>query len=80
MWAKEAASVKALRTDVEPGTGLPWSSIFMPSERPIYARICLISLTDLPPKFFVLNTSTSVFWISSTMAAVIAFLTVVAAD
>ena len=55
------------------GTGLPCSSIFMPSERPICARISLISFSDLRPKFLVLSISASVFWMSSPMVAMLAF-------
>ena len=37
------------------------------SERPMVARISLISFSDLRPKFLVLSISASVFWTSSPM-------------
>src|SRR5216684_8546442 len=58
---------------VGPGTALPMSSIFMPSERPIEASISLISLSDLRPKFLVLSISASVFCTSSPMVWMLAF-------
>src|SRR6266851_2380627 len=43
----------------------PCSSNFMPSARPIFTSISLISLSDLRPKFLVFSISFSLFWTSS---------------
>src|SRR5690606_32671978 len=42
-------------------------SSFMPSERPRWASTSLISVSDFLPRFGVLSSSTSVFWIRSPM-------------
>ena len=42
-------------------------SSFMPSDRPRWASTSLISVSDFLPRFGVLSSSTSVFWIRSPM-------------
>src|SRR5712692_8581826 len=51
----------------------PCSSNFMPSARPIFTSISLISLSDLRPKFLVFSISFSLFWTSSRMVWMLAF-------
>src|SRR5690606_7666268 len=54
---------------------MPWAetpaggqfSSFMPSDRPRWASTSLISVSDFFPRFGVLSSSTSVFWIRSPM-------------
>src|SRR5262245_20121455 len=43
------------------GIGRPSSLSFIPNDRPISARISLISFRDLRPKFLVFSISASVF-------------------
>src|SRR5690606_16172049 len=58
-----------------PYPSIPWAetpaggqfSSFMPSDRPRWARTSLISVSDFLPRFGVLSSSTSVFWIRSPM-------------